>query len=99
MQMLHGLGQDNLSQIGAAMSFALTTTLYGLVLANVIFKPLAMKMERRIQRRIMSMNFILEGIVLLHQRRHPMVIKESLEMYMGQLQGNLQAPVSLAKAA
>jgi len=99
MQMLHGLGQDNLSQIGAAMSFALTTTLYGLVLANVIFKPLAMKMERHIQRRIMSMNFILEGIVLLHQRRHPMVIKESLEMYMGQLQGNQQTPFSLAKAA
>jgi len=99
MQMLHGLGQDNLSQIGAAMSFALTTTLYGLVLANVIFKPLAMKMERRIQRRIMGMNFILEGVVLLHQRRHPMIIKESLEMYMGQLQGNPQAAFSLAKAA
>jgi chemotaxis protein MotA len=99
MQMLHGLGQDNLSQIGAAMSFALTTTLYGLVLANVIFKPLAMKMERRIQRRIMGMNFILEGVVLLHQRRHPMIIKESLEMYLGQLQGNPQAAFSLAKAA
>jgi len=65
----------------------------------VIFKPLAMKMERRIQHRIMGMNFLLEGVVLLHQRRHPIVIKESLEMYLGQLQGNTQSPVSLARAA
>ena len=99
IQMLSGLGHDNLSEIGSAMSFALTTTLYGLVLANTIFKPLAMKMERRIQRRIISMNFMLEGVVLLHQRRHPMIIKESLEMYMSQLQSNRQSTLSLAKAA
>jgi chemotaxis protein MotA len=99
VQMLNGLGQASLSQVGTTMSFALITTLYGLVLANVIFKPLAMKMERRIQRRIMSMNFILEGVVLLHQRRHPTVIKESLEMYLSQLQGEPQSPVSLARVA
>jgi chemotaxis protein MotA len=99
VQMLNGLGQASLSQVGVTMSFALITTLYGLVLANVLFKPLAMKMERRIQQRIMGMNFILEGVVLLHQRRHPIVIKESLEMYLSQLQGNPQAPLSLARAA
>lgn len=99
VRMLNGLGQASLSQVGVTMSFALITTLYGLVLANVIFKPLAMKMERRIQQRIMSMNFMLEGVVLLHQRRHPIVIKETLEIYLGQLQGNPQTPISLAKAA
>ena len=99
VQMLNGLGQATLSQVGVTMSFALITTLYGLVLANVLFKPLAMKMERRVQQRIMGMNFILEGVVLLHQRRHPLVIKESLEMYLTQLQGNPQTPVSLARAA
>jgi chemotaxis protein MotA len=99
VQMLNGLGQTSLSQVGVTMSFALITTLYGLVLANVVFKPLAMKMERRIQQRIMGMNFILEGVVLLHQRRHPIVIKESLEIYLSQLQGNSQVPVSLARAA
>ena len=99
VQMLNGLGQASLAQVGVTMSFALITTLYGLVLANVIFKPLAMKMERRIQHRILSMNFILEGVVLLHQRRHPMVIKETLEIYLSQLQGKPQTPISLARAA
>ena len=78
MQMLNNLGDAGLSSIGASMSFALITTLYGLVLANMLFKPLAMKMERRAQQHIMGMNFVLEGIMLLHQRRHPMIIKEAL---------------------
>ena len=99
VQMLNGLGHASLSQVGVTMSFALITTLYGLVLANVVLKPLAMKMERRIQRRVMSMNFVLEGIVLLYQRRHPMVIKDSLELFISQLQTEAHMPVSLAKVA
>ena len=99
MQMLNTLGAAGLSEIGASMSFALITTLYGLVLANMVFKPLAMKMDRRAQHRVMAMNFILEGIMLLHQRRHPMIIKETLDMYMLQLQTPRETPVSLAKAA
>lgn len=99
MQMLNGLGDAGLAQIGAAMSFALITTLYGLVLANMVFKPLAMKMERRTQHRVLAMNFILEGILLLHQRRHPMVINEALGMYLSQLEHAHHTPDALAKAA
>jgi chemotaxis protein MotA len=99
MQMLNTLGEAGLPEIGASMSFALITTLYGLVLANMVFKPLAMKMERRAQHRVMGMNFILEGIMLMHQRRHPMIIKETLDMYMLQLQTPRDTQVSLAKAA
>lgn len=99
MQMLGNLGHVGIPEIGASMSFALITTLYGLVLSNMIFKPLAMKMERRAQHQIMSMNFILEGIMLLHQRRHPTIIKEALSMHMLQLQSNRQIPISMAKAA
>ena len=99
MQMLNTLGAAGLSEIGASMSFALITTLYGLVLANMVFKPLAMKMERRSQHHIMGMNFILEGIMLLHQRRHPMIIKEALDMYTMQLETTRNTPAPLAKAA
>ena len=98
MQMLNTLGTAGLAAIGASMSFALITTLYGLVLANMVFKPLAMKMDRRIQHNITSMNFILEGVVLLHQRRHPMAMKEALTMYMTQLESG-QKPASFAQAA
>jgi chemotaxis protein MotA len=99
MQMLNGLGHAGLTQIGASMSFALITTLYGLVLANMVFKPLAMKLERRTQQRVLAMNFILEGILLLHQRRHPTVINEALGMYLSQLEHPHGSPPALAKAA
>jgi hypothetical protein len=55
-------------------------------------------MDRRIQHHVTSMNFILEGVMLLHQRRHPMAIREALNVYMTQLQGG-QHPSSLARAA
>lgn len=84
IQMLGSLGVSGLSEIGAMMSFALITTLYGLLLANMVFKPLAMKMEQRIEHQTMLMNFIIEGILLLHDRRHPMVIKEALTTYLQQ---------------
>ncbi len=86
IQMLNNLGNAALPQLGAAMSFALITTLYGLVLANLLFKPLAIKAEQRIQQRTLAMNVLLEGIVLLHQRRHPSVIREALTTYMAQQQ-------------
>jgi chemotaxis protein MotA len=99
IQLLGTLGHVDLAQIGASMSFALTTTLYGLVLANMVFKPLAMKMEQRTRHRLTVMNVIVEGVVLLHQRRHPFLIKEALATYMLQHQGDPGAPPSLSRAA
>ena len=86
VQILHNLGHAGLGQIGSSMSFALITTLYGIVLANMVLKPLAMKMEQRLQQRMVLMNVILEGIVLLYQRRHPAIIREALTAYMSQQQ-------------
>lgn len=98
IQMLSNLGAAGLPQLGATMSFALVTTLYGLVLANLLFKPLAIKAEQRVHNKALAMNVLLEGIVLLHQRRHPSVIREALTTYMSQQQVGA-ASQSLARAA
>lgn len=86
IQMLDSLSGADIAALGSMMSFALITTLYGLLLANMILKPLAMKMEQRMDHQAMLMNFIVEGILLLHDRRHPTVIKETLSTYMMQHQ-------------
>lgn len=86
IQMLASLGTESLPQLGATMSFALVTTLYGLVLANLLFKPLAIKTEQRVNAKALAMQVLLEGVVLLHQRRHPQVIREALTTYMLQQQ-------------
>ncbi len=99
IQMLNSLGHASLADIGTAMSFALITTLYGLIAANMIFKPLAMKLERRIQHQVLLMNMLLEGVVLLYERRHPLQIKEALTTYLFHSDGTRPSPAALAKVA
>lgn len=71
VNMLHGMGESSMTDIGVDMAFALLTTLYGVVLANMLFKPIAIKFERRTERRVQLMNMILEGILLVARGRSP----------------------------
>jgi len=81
VHMLSGLGNSGLSEIGGTMAFAMITTVYGIILSNLFFKPLAIKMERQINHQVMQLNVLMEGIVQVHQRRHPTQISETLEAY------------------
>jgi chemotaxis protein MotA len=54
-------------------------TLYGLIFANLIFKPIAIKLEQRTARRVTQLNILLEGVVLTHLGRSPTLIKDQLE--------------------
>lgn len=83
ISMLHGL-QGNFQSIGANMALAMITTLYGILLSNLLFRPIAIKFERRTERRVMQMNIVLEGVTLMAQRRSPSFIRlylESLEAH------------------
>ncbi len=83
ISMLHNL-QGDFQSIGANMAIAMITTLYGILLANLLFKPIAIKFERRTERRVMQMNLVLEGVTLMAQRRSPSFIRlylESLEAH------------------
>ncbi len=81
MQMLSGLGDSGLAEIGSSMAFAMITTLYGLIAANLFFKPLAIKLERRTRQRLLRMSMLMEGVQLAFEKRHPMLIKEALEAF------------------
>ncbi len=82
INMLYAMDNAGFEQIGRNMSVALITTLYGLVLANLAFKPVALKMERRTERRVMLMNMVLEGVLLVHDQRSPAFIRETLNSFM-----------------
>jgi len=101
VQMLSGLGHSGLQEIGATMAFAMSATLYGILSANLVLKPLAIKMERRTQRRLLLMNMLQEGILLLYERRHPMLIRETLDAYLvHQTEASYPTlPLTLVKAA
>lgn len=78
VNMLRGL-QGDFHTIGINLALAMLTTLYGIVLANLVFKPIAIKFERRTEKRVMQMNMVLEGVTLMAQKRSPSFIRLYLE--------------------
>ncbi len=74
--MLGSLGQSGLEHIGMAMGFALMSTLYGLLIANLVFRPLALKLEDRSRQQLLHMNMLVDAIMMLYERQHPVLIGE-----------------------
>jgi chemotaxis protein MotA len=75
-QMLFGVGSSDVAGMGASMGFAMTTTVYGLVLANLIFKPLASKVGQRNRRDLTQSIVDLQAVMLLDERQHPEYIRD-----------------------
>lgn len=100
VHMLSGIGDAGLNEIGGAMAFAMVTTVYGIIASNLLFKPLAIKMERRASQRLMQLTALMEGILQIHEKRHPMLIRDALESYRAHYQSPAQArqPLTLVKA-
>ena len=60
------------------MVVALLTTFYGAVLANVVFLPMAKKLEERSAEEALYMEIATEGIVGILHGEHPTIVKEKL---------------------
>ena len=60
------------------MGLALITTFYGVFLANMIFLPIGGKLKRRSENEMMLKSIIVEGIISIHAREHPILIQEKL---------------------
>lgn len=81
IQMLSVLGGDGLEEIGKAMGFAMMTTVYGLVISNVIFRPMISKLEKKAEARLAWFNVQFEAIQMLYEKRHPKIMKEYLDAF------------------
>jgi formate hydrogenlyase subunit 3/multisubunit Na+/H+ antiporter MnhD subunit len=81
VNMLEVMYAGDLQVIGPRMAVALLTTFYGILLANLVFKPIAVKLERRTEERLITMNMVLEGISLITKRRLPSFIEETLNSF------------------
>jgi chemotaxis protein MotA len=77
--MLKQLGAGDIGKIGSSMAVAMLATLYGLIFANLIFKPIAIKLEQRTAKRVAQFNVLLEGIVLTHLGRSPGLIQDQMD--------------------
>ncbi len=78
VRLLFSLGQSGIEVAGASMGFAMITTVYGLVIANLVLKPIAIKAERRSRERLAWWYLKYELLMMLYEKEHPTMIKEAL---------------------
>lgn len=83
------LGDGDIALIGQQMALALMTTFYGILLSNLLFKPVAVKLERRTEQRLVLMNMVLQGVSMMSQKRGPAMMRETLNSFMAQYQDEI----------
>ncbi len=66
------------SQIASAMAVALVTTFYGALLANIIFLPIAGKLEERSQAELLKKEMTLAGIMAIHAGDVPHMVEQRM---------------------
>jgi chemotaxis protein MotA len=80
VQMLGAM--DDPSSIGPAMAVALLTTLYGALLANFLFLPLAEKLSLRSDQEKLNKSIIVEAAIGINRGVSPLVLEESLKIFL-----------------
>ena len=69
---------ERFAELLGGMGLALITTFYGVFFANMIFLPIGGKLKRRSENELMLKSIVVEGIISIHAREHPMLIREKL---------------------
>ena len=88
INMLKGMDMDSggAGNIGGAMGTALITTLYGCVLAHMIFGPIATQLRQRDEEEVLCKLIIVEGIMSIQSGANPKFLREKLLTFVAQRQ-------------
>ncbi len=78
---------DDPNSIGPAMAVALLTTMYGSMLANIIFSPIANKLGLRHEEEYLCRELICEGVEAIQAGENPKFIEEKLNLLIQQKKG------------
>lgn len=70
------------SSLGPSMAIALITTLYGSMIANIIFDPIANKLEYYSGQEILSKLLVIEGTLAIQSGDNPKVLEEKLKSFL-----------------
>jgi chemotaxis protein MotA len=78
------------SKLGAGIAVAFVATVYGVGSANLLFLPIATKMEMRHRHDMIINEMILEGVVSVSMGENPRLIEEKLNAFISEIQKNKQ---------
>jgi chemotaxis protein MotA len=98
VNMLQILDQGDMTGAPTAMLVALLSTFYGLLFANLVFKPMASKLERRRIAKVQHLTLLAEGVLLIQEKRTPAVIRNTLMTYIQAMQPSAAAQTKQSKA-
>ena len=84
VQMLSNLSDP--SKIGAGMAGALVGTFYGAFLANMVFLPMAGKLDIRAKEEYQRRELVIEGLSAIQSGEKPQLIKERLKGFLPPVQ-------------
>jgi chemotaxis protein MotA len=70
------------SKIGSGMAVALITTLYGAIVANVVFIPFGEKLGFLNKQEIVSLEIIIRGIMAIQSGENPRVVEQKLSTFL-----------------
>lgn len=90
INMMQFLGDGNLGSIGQQLAVALITTFYGILLANLVFKPVAVKLERRTEQRLILMHMVMQGISMMFSKSSPALMRETLKTFVANFEDELR---------
>ena len=78
----------NVDALGPGMAVALITTLYGSMMANMIFIPISKKLAVRSSEEVLSLELMVEGILAIQAGENPRIVEEKLKVYLPPKQRN-----------
>ncbi|PKR79308.1 motility protein A [Halalkalibacillus sediminis] len=68
--------------IGPSMAIALLTTFYGMVLANLVFLPMAGKLAGKTEEEVFMKQVIVEGVIGVQSGQNPKILEEKLSAFL-----------------
>ncbi|ASN04964.1 flagellar motor protein MotP [Virgibacillus necropolis] len=72
------------SSLGPSMAVALLTTLYGTVLANLVFIPMTNKLEIKTEEEVFIKQIIIEGVIGVQSGQNPRILEEKLSAFLSE---------------
>jgi chemotaxis protein MotA len=82
VQMLSNMSDPD--SIGPAMAIALLTTLYGAILANMMFLPIQAKLNARADEELLNQKLILDALLAIQSGQNPRILDGSLKTYLAE---------------
>lgn len=69
-------------KLGPAMAVALVTTLYGVLLSNMVFLPFAGKLKTRNTSEMLMKELVIEGVMSIQSGDNPRMVEEKLKTFL-----------------